>query len=173
MTTTDTPLPADLRNCPGKVRFPNLALARRRAGQIRRKGGNKFRPYQCTACGLWHLGHRLGEGTGIRSITSERNERAREAAEKQSRDIVTVPNFGAAQACLGRNEFAESRTTPAKRTTCASCPCLPECFAYSVEFEPFGFWAGMSIGERARIRATYLIAPAFDSGGNPRPKEKR
>jgi len=52
--------------CHGKARFPTLALARRRARQIRRTGGPRFRHYQCAYCGLWHLGHQPGHATYLR-----------------------------------------------------------------------------------------------------------
>lgn len=52
--------------CLGKTRFPTRAFARRRARQIRRQGGPRFRPYECRYCGLHHLGHRPGHATYLR-----------------------------------------------------------------------------------------------------------
>lgn len=54
--------------CLGKARFFNRRAAKHRASQIRRQGGPHFRTYQCTRyCGLWHLGHRPGEATYVRT----------------------------------------------------------------------------------------------------------
>ncbi|MBP5918721.1 hypothetical protein F3K34_43845 [Streptomyces sp. LBUM 1486] len=52
--------------CLGKVRFLSRSLARRRARQIRRIGGDRLRPYQCQFCGLHHLGHLPGQATHLR-----------------------------------------------------------------------------------------------------------
>lgn len=50
-------------SCTGKARFHTRALARRRARQIRRQGGPRFRIYECRYCGLHHLGHPPGHAT--------------------------------------------------------------------------------------------------------------
>lgn len=57
---------AYLRACHGKARFHTRALARRRARQIRRTGGPRLRPYECSWCHLHHLGHAPGNATHLR-----------------------------------------------------------------------------------------------------------
>lgn len=52
--------------CLGKSRFPTRAAARRRARQIRRTGGPRFRIYECRYCGLHHVGHPPGHATYLR-----------------------------------------------------------------------------------------------------------
>ncbi|WP_045562695.1 hypothetical protein [Streptomyces sp. FxanaA7] len=53
-------------SCLGKVRYFSRSLARRRARQIRRTGGDRLRPYECRFCGLHHLGHLPGQATHLR-----------------------------------------------------------------------------------------------------------
>lgn len=55
--------------CLGKTRFLTRRAAKRRANQIRRTGGPKFRAYTCDFCGLVHLGHRPGHATYMRGGT--------------------------------------------------------------------------------------------------------
>jgi rubrerythrin len=43
--------------CPGKVRYLERRHAKAFARRMRKLGGELLRPYQCTACGQWHLGH--------------------------------------------------------------------------------------------------------------------
>ena len=57
---------AYLRACHGKVRYSSRALARTVARRIRRTGGPRLQPYQCTFCGLHHLGHKTGHATYLR-----------------------------------------------------------------------------------------------------------
>lgn len=54
--------------CLGKSRFTTRRDAKRRASQIRREGGPSFRVYHCRRfCGHWHVGHRTGEATYLRT----------------------------------------------------------------------------------------------------------
>ena len=57
---------AYLAGCYGKARFTTRSLARRRARQIRRIGGPRLHPYECSFCGLCHLGHAPGNATHLR-----------------------------------------------------------------------------------------------------------
>lgn len=43
--------------CPGKVRYLKRTHAKQFAKAMRKRGGELLHAYQCTACGLWHLGH--------------------------------------------------------------------------------------------------------------------
>lgn len=175
--TTTLPLPRDLQNCPGKVRFETRARAKARANKIRTTGGDAMQVYQCTSCSGWHLGHPNGRGTGLRNADHARQARARiqirPVRNQQEPTDVKPPNFAGRQACLGDNTFNDGKASDAKRATCNRCPCLPECFAWSIQFEPFGFWAGMAPAERARIRSKYAVRAAFDSSGTPRTVEDR
>lgn len=42
--------------------------------------------------------------------------------------------------------------TPTLRRMCAGCPILDECREYAVEHERWGFWAGMTMSDRAQFR---------------------
>lgn len=175
MTATTEPLARDVKSCPGKVRFETRARAKARANKIRTTGGDAMQVYPCTNCGFWHLGHPCGAGTGLRNADHVRENRARQRPpavhNRQDTALPKLPDFEGRQACLGDDAFNDGRATDAKRATCNRCPCLPECFAWSVQFEPFGFWAGMSATERARIRSKYAIRAAFDTSGAPRSLE--
>lgn len=173
---TTNPLDRHLNSCEGKAKIPTRAMAKRRANKIRTTGGDRMQVYQCTACGFWHLGHR-GGATGRRYLDHAREARARLQAtpaapqEQRKPEPVITPNFDGRQACLNDTTFNDGRATADKRATCNRCPCLPECFAWSIQFEPFGFWAGMSATERKKIRDKYAIRAAFDSSGAPRSLE--
>lgn len=43
--------------CAGKRRYLKRAHAKAFAKRMRKLGGELLTAYQCTACGLWHLGH--------------------------------------------------------------------------------------------------------------------
>lgn len=57
---------AYLAACHGKRRYHSRALARRVARRIRRTGGPRLQPYECTFCGLHHLGNAPGKATHLR-----------------------------------------------------------------------------------------------------------
>lgn len=50
--------------CPGKVRYLERRHAKQFARKMRKLGGDLLGPYQCTNCGLWHLGHKPKGGLG-------------------------------------------------------------------------------------------------------------
>jgi Transcription factor WhiB len=79
------------------------------------------------------------------------------------------PDFQGRQACHGHGDlYASKGRSDAKRDICHRCPYLPECFAWSVEHEPEGFWGGLGPTERRRVRDTYKIRASFDTNGSPR-----
>ena len=174
---TSNPLDRHVYSCEGKAKIPTRAIAKQRANKIRTTGGDALQVYQCTACGFWHLGHRGGNATGYRHIDHARERRAhlqatpRTPREQQKPDPLIAPNFEGRQACLNDTTFNNDRASEAKRATCNRCPCLPECFAWSIQYEPFGFWAGMTATERKKIRDKYAIRAAFDNNGAPRTME--
>ncbi|MFG2359439.1 hypothetical protein [Streptomyces sp. NPDC048521] len=53
--------------CTGKTPFHTRKAAKQRANQIRRHTGNRMRAYQCPFCAAYHLGHRPGHATHLRS----------------------------------------------------------------------------------------------------------
>lgn len=53
--------------CLGKTRFTTRRDAKHRASQIRREGGPSFRIYHCQYGEHWHVGHRPGEATYLRT----------------------------------------------------------------------------------------------------------
>ncbi len=55
------------RGCDGKRRFVARREAARVASMFRRQGHTGVHPYRCRHCATWHIGHRLGEGTGLRA----------------------------------------------------------------------------------------------------------
>lgn len=57
---------AYLRACHGKVRYTSRSFARKVARRIRRTGGPRLQAYQCTFCGLHHLGNEPGHATHLR-----------------------------------------------------------------------------------------------------------
>lgn len=166
---TSNPLDRHVNSCEGKVKIPTRAIAKQRANKIRTTGGDAMAIYQCTACGFWHLGHRPGDPKRYRDDTRE-DHRLIPAPTPTPREPrkprpVSIPDFGGRQACLNDPSFNDGFASTAKRATCNRCPCLPECFAWSVQYEPVGFWAGMSAIERKKIREKYAISAAFDSNG--------
>lgn len=53
----------------------------------------------------------------------------------------------------------EHRDTTARlKQLCKKCPVLVACRAYSLEYETQGFWAGMTVSERRRVRSQEGIA---------------
>jgi hypothetical protein len=54
-------------SCLDKVRFHCRRHAKRTSSRIRRTGGPNLRPYPCRYCGYWHLGHRPGHATYLRT----------------------------------------------------------------------------------------------------------
>jgi len=49
-------------------------------------------------------------------------------------------------------------TTERLKRVCESCPALIECRTYALEYETQGFWAGMTVSERRRVRSQEGIA---------------
>lgn len=47
--------------CFGKVRYTERRWAKKSARMVRKRGGDLLSVYRCTACGLWHLGHKPKE----------------------------------------------------------------------------------------------------------------
>lgn len=45
--------------------------------------------------------------------------------------------------------------TPTLRRICQGCPVLDECREYSVMHENAGFWGGLTMSERHRLRARW------------------
>lgn len=43
------------------------------------------------------------------------------------------------------------------RALCAGCPMQVECLEYALEHERYGFWAGTTENERARIRKSRTL----------------
>ena len=54
-------------SCLGKVRYHQRAYAKKTSSRIRRTGGPNLRPYRCHFCERWHLGHRPGHATYLRT----------------------------------------------------------------------------------------------------------
>lgn len=44
------------------------------------------------------------------------------------------------------------------RNICRTCPVLADCGEYALKYESWGFWAGMTVSERRRIRSREGIA---------------
>jgi hypothetical protein len=46
-------------SCPsGKWTYPTRSAAKKHASRMRRMKGDNMRPYECLACGFWHVGHK-------------------------------------------------------------------------------------------------------------------
>ena len=43
--------------------------------------------------------------------------------------------------------------TPSLKRACKSCPILSECREYAIEHETQGFWGGLTMSDRAKLRA--------------------
>jgi len=56
-----------LTACHGKTHFPSRRAARRRARQIRGRGGPHFTTYRCPWCAAVHLAHPHGHATHLRA----------------------------------------------------------------------------------------------------------
>lgn len=62
--------------------------------------------------------------------------------------------------CLGvstdlffmENAAESALTMPTLRRMCAGCDILTECREYATANEPWGFWGGMTMTERANLR---------------------
>ena len=49
-------------------------------------------------------------------------------------------------------------TTERLKRLCETCPALSDCRTYALEYETQGFWAGMTVSERRRVRSQEGIA---------------
>ena len=64
-------------------------------------------------------------------------------------------------ACVGiwtplffqENTAEAALMTPAFREMCGGCPILSECREYAIEHENHGFWGGLTVTERHKLRA--------------------
>lgn len=54
-----------------------------------------------------------------------------------------------------------SDTTKDALKICARCPVKLRCLAYSLEWEPFGIWGGMTERQRVRLRTAMKVHPRF------------
>ena len=45
------------RACKGKRKYTTEADARHAAKDLRKRVGSKLKPYQCSFCDMWHIGH--------------------------------------------------------------------------------------------------------------------
>ena len=43
------------------------------------------------------------------------------------------------------------------KNLCESCPVLAKCQVYALEWESYGFWGGMTVSERRRVRKQFGI----------------
>ncbi len=73
-------------------------------------------------------------------------------------------------ACRGQEDLflgrASEENVNRMRTVCGSCRDRPECFAYALGHEDFGFWAGHTAAERRRLRTKYGIEIDRITNGN-------
>lgn len=49
------------RHCGRKIGHATVAAARRHAGELARKSGERFAVYRCEVCARWHVGHAKGD----------------------------------------------------------------------------------------------------------------
>lgn len=63
----------------------------------------------------------------------------------------------------GRRNWSSSLSDTTKNALriCATCPVKLGCLAYSLEWEQFGIWGGMTERQRARLRTTMKVHPRF------------
>ncbi len=61
----ERPSHGDMQSCPGKVPFFSERVAKQRAREIRETDGTDMPAYPCSACSWWHLGHGIGQTTGV------------------------------------------------------------------------------------------------------------
>lgn len=48
---------------------------------------------------------------------------------------------------------ASQEIQPLLKKTCDNCPILPQCREYAIEHETHGYWGGLTMSDRATLRA--------------------
>ena len=56
---------------------------------------------------------------------------------------------------------ALNESTKRALEVCSTCPVKLDCLSYSLEWEPFGIWGGMTEGQRMRLRRTMKVQSRF------------